>query len=643
MFALTWIGAPGRAKDVSLSLLYTALVLFASGSTLPTKLQAGESDGLTQATGRLMIVVSDDFAGGLHERIHYLEDALNQRVLRLRFDGSPPPGLSHGMMLTVQGVLDGNEIYLAANGNGNGSTTESSTSASTTVTGEQSTLVMLASFSNTALTCSADYIRDQVFGDPATSVDGLYQEISYGETWLAGEAVGPYQLDFTEDGCDYIGWANAIDDLARADGHNPDQYARKVYVLPKNTCPASGIGTLGGMPSRAWTFRCDIPDVLGHELGHNLGMSHASMPSGEYDDKSDVMGLATRKLRQINAPHKEQMGWLSGLQLENVTASGYYDVAPLELDGQAAVAAQALKISKPDTNETYYLSYRRPLGFDINLSTQLYLDQLSIHRWSGASNTYLMAVLPDGDSFVDVFNGVTVRQVGHTDQYATVHVEFDGGSSNCHTSQPSMVASPTSQSGTPGTSLSYSVTVTNEDSGDCAASSFLLETAAPLEWQATLSDDLMLLAPGETAQTAMSVTSPATAVDGSVGVDVSVLDQLDPSRTTTASVTYAVATSPDTEPPTTPSGLSASVKGKQVELSWSPSNDNVGVQGYQILRDGSIAATTSDTMYADRDSSGSGTVYNVVAFDAAGNLSAPSSGAVATKNGSSGNGKGKQK
>src|SRR2546425_1113195 len=81
---------------------------------------------------------------------------------------------------------------------------------------------------------------------------------------------------------------------------------------------------------------------------------------------------------------------------------------------------------------------------------------------------------------------------------------------------------------------------------------------------------------------------------------------------------------PDLTPPSVPTNLSASaVSSSQMNLSWTASTDNVGVAGYTIYRGGSQIATTSLTSYSDTGLSPSSTYsYTVVAYDAAGNVSA---------------------
>ena len=85
---------------------------------------------------------------------------------------------------------------------------------------------------------------------------------------------------------------------------------------------------------------------------------------------------------------------------------------------------------------------------------------------------------------------------------------------------------------------------------------------------------------------------------------------------------------PDVTPPTVPSGLAAEATVDAVTLTWTPStDDDSGVDSYEVWRDGAPIATTEATAYVD-DSVTPGTTptYAVRAIDGAGNaseLSAP--------------------
>jgi hypothetical protein len=95
----------------------------------------------------------------------------------------------------------------------------------------------------------------------------------------------------------------------------------------------------------------------------------------------------------------------------------------------------------------------------------------------------------------------------------------------------------------------------------------------------------------------------------------------------------------DTQAPTTPTSLTAgTTTGTSAALTWGAATDNVGVAGYDVLRDGTSVATSATPSYTDTgltpDTSYS---YAVRARDAAGNLSSPSTPiTVKTKAGSTG-------
>lgn len=112
------------------------------------------------------------------------------------------------------------------------------------------------------------------------------------------------------------------------------------------------------------------------------------------------------------------------------------------------------------------------------------------------------------------------------------------------------------------------------------------------------------------------------------------VDAFDAAGNRSKKATLRVSTSAcaDTNPPSAVSGLVASnVSETALTLTWSASRDNVGVTGYEILRDGAKVAGVSSTS-SNQSGLACGTAYDfaVVATDAAGNTSAPTSIAVST-------------
>ena len=86
----------------------------------------------------------------------------------------------------------------------------------------------------------------------------------------------------------------------------------------------------------------------------------------------------------------------------------------------------------------------------------------------------------------------------------------------------------------------------------------------------------------------------------------------------------ATLTTPDTTPPSTPTGLATSGVGQTtIMLTWSNSTDNVGVTGYLVYLNGNQVGTSLSTSYLYLSGLVCGTNYTlgVAAIDAAGNVS----------------------
>jgi chitodextrinase len=131
-------------------------------------------------------------------------------------------------------------------------------------------------------------------------------------------------------------------------------------------------------------------------------------------------------------------------------------------------------------------------------------------------------------------------------------------------------------------------------------------------------------------------------VDNNVGIVTGLNSKIvKPTQTTTYKLTASNATgavsaqvtltvnatsSGDTQPPSAPALVSAvATSATTVTLSWNASTDNVGVAGYQVLRNGSPAGTTAATVrtYTDAVAANTTYTYSVRARDAAQNYSLP--------------------
>ena len=634
------------SSRVSLLLAICATTLLATRGVAQTGTpfeQRWSSGTPATVTGPVTVLYADDFANKQSHVVHLIRDERTGQTFQLRFEGGAPKRWRSGMRVQLAGRTHhsgtyGPELLIAGCCDGTNTTvTDSTISDAALASGDQRTLVMVADFRDAAVSCSADAIADAMFADPAgLSVNGLYQSSSVGRVSFSGQVVGPLALAAsTTDACDISGWADAADAQAAALGVDVTSYTRRVYAMPPNMCPGAGLGTIGTtQSSRAWIFACDLKGVFAHEVGHNLGMDHASTPTEEYGDGTDPMSIASWMLHGVNAPHRVAMGWLATANTALVTEGGVYDVAPLAVDPSFATAPQAIMLAKPDTREYYYLSYRTPVSFD-NYIDGSYYYRLSVHRYASdgtLAKTYLLAGLADGERFVDAVNGLTVTQISHDVTHATIRIEL---TPVCVASAPSVSLSPQAQSAPAGSSLDYLVSVTNRDAAGCLASGFSFSDALPAGWTSLVSPTTLTLESGATGQAVLTVTSPRTSPTGTYTATITANDLATSGAVTTAA-TYTIQPPQDTSAPSAPSSLAATVnqKKKQIALSWKAATDNVAVAGYRVSRNGVVVATSAATAWIDPAwSAGATYAYIVAAFDAAGNVSASSNTATVTLGG----------
>lgn len=611
--------ATTRKAILRRSLVGAIVLALWGGGTFPAQAQTPPDGTPVTVTGTLHVVHGDDFD---HNRAHFyyhVEDAHSKKLHRLHFTGPLPKHLHSGTTVTVHGKTRGShEIVLEANGDTSFTTVAPATAAA--VSGDQRTLVLVANFQDANVACSVSTIQQTMFTDTNNkSVDDLYRENSFGQLSFSGDVQGAYTIPYaTTSPCDYYAWANAAEAAAQSSGIDVSSYPRRVYVLPStNSCGYSGLGTVGGSPSKAWIFRCDLKDIFAHEVGHNISAGHAATPTAEYGDTSDIMGYSGIGLRHMNAPHKAAMGWLPTGQVQTVTTDGTYRIAPLAVNPADTIAPQALKITKPDTGEYYYISYRTPVGFDASLSST-YSNRVNVHRYVGAGSslTYFLQGLADGGSFTDSINGITVTQVSHDATTATVQVSFV-----CTAAAPVVSLSPANQSGAPGNVKQYTLSVKNADSAACGQSTFNLSASVPAGWTGTMTPTGLSLAPGATGSATLAVASTTSTTSGTYAVSSTALDTSRAVHTASAKGTYVV----DATAPTAPSSLTAVLKGKQVQLAWKASSDNVAVTSYIVYRNNVRLTTVTGTSYTDSSTrTGQSYTYTVVATDAAGNVSAAS-------------------
>jgi hypothetical protein len=621
-----------------------AALLLTLALPLPTARAADRGQPVVYE-GTVAVAVEDDFARGRATRRYFLDEQNLGQRFELKVSDAQGKRLETGARIRVRGVVSAGA--LSADAQADSVAVLEAAAASVPMAARKAVVMLVdikdstSAVSSVSADCDGDVARsaDIMFGSVTSgpNVDGSYQDSSYGALGMGGAGYPGSTLDVVRvavteastigSACNYSAWGSSADKAAAAAGITLSNYQHRVYVLPSNVgCSWAGLAYVGcGSSCQAWVRAysgqvCGYSDAYAHELGHNVGMWHASTDTNndgtldcEYCDTSDFMGYALPNLRTQNGPHKVQMGWASGARVVDGSAGGTFTVSSLELAN--AAFPQVVKV-RPNSGDAYYLSYRSPIGYDQSMpSGTTYLNKINVHRWS-SGNTRFIASLGDGQSYSDPASGVSFKQQSHTSESATFEV-----TTACVPLAPTAALSPTSQgTGTVPATKSYTVTVTNRDSGACGSSTFSLAStlAAPLTGGFTTST--LTLAPGASGTASLSVTAPTNTPAGNYTVSGGTASDA-AHGPSTASGTFWI----DTVAPTVPTNLKATVKANKVALSWAASTDpsGSGVARYAIRRGISQAGTSVSTTYTDAPGNGNWS-YSVVALDNAGNSSAPS-------------------
>jgi NPCBM-associated, NEW3 domain of alpha-galactosidase/Metallo-peptidase family M12B Reprolysin-like len=388
--------------------------------------------------------------------------------------------------------------------------------------GAQKMLVILVNFQDSTA-------PDFTLADVQPVIDAtnqFYLENSFGQTWFDADIVGSYTIAQSSTVCNWDTTATLAEQAAAAHGVDISIYRRFVYVFPHNACSSAGKGNVGGNPSRGWMHATLKPQVWIHEIGHNFGLFHSHMQMcdsagcsvEEYGDM-DIMG--SDPSAHFNAFQKERLGWLDyddGVHVmppvTTITADGIYSLGIYEAQDLNPKALKIVKAGDPTGEKTvyYYLQYREPIwqdypsGFAMLRSGTHADPNSSVLLDLAPTASAAMGIFNTGDRYTDALgNSITLLSQNRTNAtFAISLAPFP-----CAASDPTVTFSPQeSQSLAPGGSLIYTVTVTNRFGASCAMSDvFDLSATAPLGGSASLENTRLTIPPGESAQTALTVSA----------------------------------------------------------------------------------------------------------------------------------------
>jgi M6 family metalloprotease-like protein len=583
-------------------------------ASLPAKLRASlpaATQNLvereTDATGRLEVIVEDRKP---ESELHYFLNADGQRF-SLHFAKNPPINLVTDSVVHVHGVQVGGGLALTS-GSDSSSVTNVSAGPLTNTFGAQNTLVILVNFQDNA---SQPYTLATAQSVVFTTASNFWMENSFQQTWLTGDVAGWYTLPLSSTTCNTSSIETYAQQAAKSAGYVLSNYNHFVYAFPQTSaCAWWGWSNIGGTPSNSWINGNLQLQVVDHELGHGLGLYHShglncsgmvyaasGCPQYEYGDYYDIMASSTAM--HYNAFQKERLGWLNySMQppITTVTSTGTYTIAPYETQDNNPKALKILQSSSSGTY--YYLEFRQPIGFDntaaftnsYGYSNAIEGVVVDIASPSNANSSDLLNMNPSsswdyamaldvGESYTDSTAGVTIAPTAVSSTGATVQVTF--GSGSCTHANPTVSVSPSqSQYVTPGTAVSFTVTVKDSDNSVCSTSSFDLNSSIPTGWSGTWNSSALALTPGGSGSAILTVTSPSGDANGFYAIGVSATNASATTYAASGAATYVVSTA-------TPTTVTVSVSTNQ--SSYLP-GQTVSVIG-SVLANGSADAGTSVT------------------------------------------------
>jgi len=578
----------------------------------------------TTARGILQRTVADQFEHGRSTQAFTLRTATGTR----RLARSQPDHLV-GRLVRVTGETT------SAGLDGSATATSDARTLPVITPGPRTMAVVMVSFPvNRTQRYTVDQVRTRMFNDATDSLNAFYRQQTDGAVSFggirdpAGDVFGPWESTAAVSGCDVAGIADATWRLAQSKGVDLSAYDHVVHVTPRHTCAGGTPEGVAEMPGSVIWLNANIDTwVAAHEVGHNLGSSHAgalrcqddtgltaaltARCSGlEYADPLSVMGNSPT-VRLTDTWHRDQNGELTPDETVLAGASGTYAVT----DANNHIATGPRQVLVPRVNAAgtvngyIAVEARRPVSLyddfalDAPIATGITLRLVDAPR--STRNSYLIdttprtsawtdAPLQPGATFTDTATGLRIVNTSTGPDVPTFAVTLPAPPD---TTAPSVPAGQNFS--VSGRTLTVRWDAATDDVG---VGRYELERAGSAPLMSTTGLSLTHEIPFTVATADYRVVAVDAAGNRSRGPWTRITPE------------------PDAIAPTAPGAPTATVNGQTVILAWTAATDNDRVAHYEVVRDGVVVTSTFflqavDTVAADATRAS----YRIVAVDATGN------------------------
>jgi hypothetical protein len=344
---------------------------------------------------------------------------------------------------------------------------------------------MLHSNGSTSEPISKTSMQNTFFG-ASNSVADWFAQTSNNQVQMTGTVYGYYDNTYNPGSCPDSGLGSLINSLtsegaskAAADGYNAANFDYQVVYVPNlPNCGFAGVAWIG--MSGVVLNGTDAISVDSHELGHNLGLSHAGSftcgpnkltgPSqnscvSDYGDPHDVMGSSQN---EYNAAHKYRLGWIPASQVRTVS-SGTQTIAlsASETDVNPG-ATTIIQVPRPGGG-AFSIERRASIGtYDSGMSG-VWVRTLDAFNTDDTELVPMAAYggfsdgrLAPGETWNDTADGISLKTISDATGSSTASVEVCvgpcGSGGTTTTSSPSSTSSTTAASTSTTTSSSTTTT-----------------------------------------------------------------------------------------------------------------------------------------------------------------------------------------